>query len=262
MTSKTTNGHLQILLAEDNVVNQKLAISILEKAGHHVTLAHNGSEAVQRWNESPFDLVFMDVQMPEMDGLEATRQIRRAEETIGKHTPIIALTAHVMTGDRERCFAAGMDHYISKPFQKQQLLSALDRFSLTEQSAGAGQAQPRTATPGVIDSDELWIRVEGDRDLLCELIDALQGETTPLSEAITDAVKKNDPAHLERAAHKLKGAVAVFGAPSVVATAQTLESMGREGNLQAAEQVLQRLAAQLIELQAALSELRETCTKS
>ena len=256
------NGHLQILLAEDNVVNQKLATAILEKAGHHVILAHNGLEAVRQWNESQFDLVLMDVQMPEMDGLEATRQIRKAEEAKGKRTPIIAVTAHVMTGDRERCFAAGMDDYISKPFQKQQLLSALERFSQAEPSAAAGQAPPLTATPGVIDLAELWNRVEGDRDLLRELIDALQGETKPLLEAITGAVKSGDPARLERAAHKLKGAIVVFGARNVVSTAQTLESMGREGNLQTAEQHVQQLEAQLIEVQAALSELRETCTKS
>jgi HPt (histidine-containing phosphotransfer) domain-containing protein len=167
-----------------------------------------------------------------------------------------------MTGDRERCFAAGMDDYISKPFQKQQLLSALERFSPTGQSTAAQPTQTRTATPGVIDPEELWSRVEGDRDLLRELIDTLLTETRPLLEEITDAVKKGNPVRLERAAHKLKGAIAVFGAPNAVATAQTLESMGRETNLLAAEQVLQRLEAQLIDLQAALSDLRETCTKS
>lgn len=167
-----------------------------------------------------------------------------------------------MTGDRERCFAAGMDDYISKPFQKRQLLSALGRFSQPRACEGAGQNRERTANTGLIDSSELLNRVEGDRELLRELIDTFLSETKPLLEGITDAVKKSDPPHLERAAHKLKGAIAIFGAPNVASTAQTLECMGREGNLQKAEQGLQQLEGQLIELHAALSELRETCTKS
>jgi len=260
--SPGANHRLQILLAEDNIVNQKLATSILEKAGHRVILAPNGAEALRKWRESQFDLVFMDVQMPEMDGLEATRQIRAAEQATGKHTPIIALTAHVMKGDRERCFAAGMDDYISKPFQKQQLLSALDRLAQAGACEAARHSREQTATAELIDSAELLSRVEGDRELLGELIDTLLSEARPLFEALTDAVKSSNPDRLERVAHKLKGAIAVFGARDAVITAQTLEYMGREGKLHNAEQSLHQLEAQLVELQVALSELRETCPKS
>jgi len=262
MSSRTVNLRLHILVAEDNPVNQKLAISILEKAGHQVTLAHNGLEAVRRWNELQFDIVLMDVQMPEMDGLEATRQIRSAEEAMGKHTPIIALTAHVMSGDRKRCFAAGMDDYISKPFQKQQLLSAVERLSQPEQSAATRHPIQQTSIATVIDSSELLSRVDGDRELLGELIDAFLSESQPLLAALTDAVRKNEPAQLERDAHKLKGSISVFGAHDAVTVAQALESMGKEGNLQAAEQGLRQLEARLIEVEAALSELRETCPRS
>jgi CheY-like chemotaxis protein len=106
---------LRILLAEDNLVNQKIAMTMLGKMGHQMTLARNGVEALEQWRKSEFDLIFMDVQMPEMSGLQATMQIRREEDATGRHVPIIAMTASAMTGDKERCSAAGMDNYISKP---------------------------------------------------------------------------------------------------------------------------------------------------
>jgi two-component system, sensor histidine kinase and response regulator len=115
---------LQILLVEDNVINQKLASRLLEKAGHVVTIAANGKEAVDQVSARPFDLVLMDVQMPEMDGLEATQVIRQKENG-EKRLPIVALTAHAMVGDRERCLAAGMDGYVTKPVQTQVLFATM-----------------------------------------------------------------------------------------------------------------------------------------
>jgi signal transduction histidine kinase/ligand-binding sensor domain-containing protein/ActR/RegA family two-component response regulator len=123
-------GSRDVLVAEDNVVNQKLAVTILERAGHRVTVANNGIEAVAKWKEERFDLIFMDVQMPEMDGLEATLHIRSAERRNGAHIPIIAMTAHAMTDDRERCLAAGMDDYVSKPVSRAGMLEALERASV------------------------------------------------------------------------------------------------------------------------------------
>jgi CheY-like chemotaxis protein len=119
---------LDILVAEDNVVNQKVAIAMLEKLGHRVTLARNGSEAVAKWAQGDFDLIFMDVQMPEMDGFEATRQIRSKETTGGLHIRIIAMTANAMSGDRERCVASGMDDYVSKPISRRSLEEAIERL--------------------------------------------------------------------------------------------------------------------------------------
>jgi signal transduction histidine kinase/CheY-like chemotaxis protein len=121
---------LRVLLAEDNVVNQVLATRLLEKAGHQVCLVPNGREAIQLWGAQPFDLVLMDVQMPEMDGLQATEEIRRREFSEGRsHTPVLAMTAHAMHGDRERCLNAGMDGYLTKPLRQADLLSALRSFS-------------------------------------------------------------------------------------------------------------------------------------
>jgi two-component system, sensor histidine kinase and response regulator len=120
---------LRILLAEDNRVNQRLAVAILEKAGHRVTIANNGTEAVDRWSAQAFDLILMDVQMPEIDGLEATAMIRADEKRTAEHVPIIALTAHAMKGDLERCLAAGMDAYLSKPIDARELVELVSRYS-------------------------------------------------------------------------------------------------------------------------------------
>jgi CheY-like chemotaxis protein len=126
-TSKAGAGesHLYILLAEDNLVNQKVACKLLERRGHDVTVVNNGAEALSALEQRAFDLILMDVQMPEMDGLEATRQIRDRERSTGIHIPILAMTAHAMKGDKERCLAAGMDGYISKPIQVQSLMQTI-----------------------------------------------------------------------------------------------------------------------------------------
>jgi two-component system, sensor histidine kinase and response regulator len=122
ITKDRSGPGLRILLAEDNVVNQLVGRGILEKARHSVVVASNGKEALMRLDEQPFDLVLMDVQMPEMDGFEATAAIREKEKRTGEHMPIVAMTAHAMTGDRERCIAAGMDSYITKPISASALL--------------------------------------------------------------------------------------------------------------------------------------------
>jgi CheY-like chemotaxis protein len=131
--SELSEGSLNILVAEDNQVNQKIAAAMLGKMGHRVTLAVNGAEAVAKWGEGNFDLIFMDMQMPEMDGLEATRQIRSQEDAKGRHIAIIAMTANAMSGDRERCVASGMDDYVSKPISRRSLEEAIERFELSKQ---------------------------------------------------------------------------------------------------------------------------------
>jgi CheY-like chemotaxis protein len=119
---------LSILVAEDNLVNQKLAVAMLQKVGHRVTLAANGDEAFTKWRDGGFDMIFMDVQMPVVDGFEATQRIRSGEKSTGTHTPIIAMTAHAMSGDRERCLNAGMDDYVSKPISRKALDQVISRY--------------------------------------------------------------------------------------------------------------------------------------
>ena len=127
--STTTDRVLRILLAEDNAVNQKFAIRTIEKAGHSVVVANNGREAIDAWEQDRFDVVLMDVQMPEMDGLEATSRIRELEQERGvaPRTPIIAMTANAMKGDKERCLQSGMDGYVSKPVKRQTLFAEIER---------------------------------------------------------------------------------------------------------------------------------------
>jgi signal transduction histidine kinase/DNA-binding response OmpR family regulator len=248
---------LKILVAEDNPVNQKLATALLEKIGHRVTIARQGAEAVSQWSEGRFDLIFMDVQMPEMDGLQATGRIREAEATRGTHTPIVAMTAHAMTGDRERCLAAGMDDYISKPIGRQEVIAALARCCPeAEIKVAEGEPSQTTSTPKVLDLSAIMSRLEGDEELLHELIDIFLAESKPLLTQIACAVKERAAGNLERAAHQFKGAVSVFGASDVALSAQALEKMGKANELDCASDTLKRLEGQVRELETALSELR------
>jgi CheY-like chemotaxis protein len=122
------HGGIRILLAEDNVVNQKLAVIMLEKMGHTVVQAASGKDALEKWEQTRFDLVLMDVQMPEMDGFEATHEIRSREKLTGAHVPIVAMTANTMSGDRERCLKSGMDDYVGKPITSRELLRVVAKF--------------------------------------------------------------------------------------------------------------------------------------
>jgi CheY-like chemotaxis protein len=135
--ARDPSAFLRVLLAEDNAVNQRLAVRLLEKRGHRVAVAGNGREALEALEKEKFDLVFMDVQMPEMDGLEATATIREREKSSGLHQPIIALTAHAMKGDREKCLAAGMDGYLTKPIRPQDLEGILDEYVARRAAAAA-----------------------------------------------------------------------------------------------------------------------------
>jgi two-component system, sensor histidine kinase and response regulator len=145
----TAASSLHILLAEDNRVNQKLATALLQKAGHQVSLAVNGRDAVNKWREANFDLILMDVQMPEVDGFEATRQIRQQEQITGRHVPIVATTAHAMIGDRERCLQAGMDDYLSKPINRLELLAVLARQS-PQRALSPAEQVPEAEFGGVV----------------------------------------------------------------------------------------------------------------
>jgi CheY-like chemotaxis protein len=132
---------LRILLAEDGLVNQKLAVALLKKRGHQVAVVHNGQEAVSRCETESFDMILMDIEMPEMDGLQATTAIRQRENDLGLHTPIVAMTAHAMKGDRERCLSVGMDAYIAKPIRPRELFATIDSLVCPSKTVGAGQAQ-------------------------------------------------------------------------------------------------------------------------
>jgi signal transduction histidine kinase/DNA-binding response OmpR family regulator len=219
---------LHILLAEDNPVNQRLAASLLQRRGHKVTIANNGREAVAAIEHTAFDVVLMDVQMPEMGGFEATAAIRALERHGDHRTPIIAMTAHAMKGDRERCLESGMDEYMTKPLDPRQLCG------LVEQIVDARPGVPPDARADGFSLDVL-ARVGGDRELLAEISRLFVDDAPRHLARIRAALDAHDGDGLGRAAHGLKGAAANFDALDVVAAARALEEIGRTAQFDEAE---------------------------
>jgi CheY-like chemotaxis protein/HPt (histidine-containing phosphotransfer) domain-containing protein len=245
---------LRILLAEDNVVNQRVAVRLLEKAGHAVVIANTGREAVEAVASQPFDLVLMDVQMPDLNGLEATAAIRRDEQATGRHVPIIAMTAHAMKGDRERCLEAGMDGYVSKPVRAHDLFQAVDRIVVDGGRwtvDGKENLSPSTVHHplSTIDQADLLDRVGGDRTLLREIVSMFLDASPHSLAELREAAVQGDAAALHRRAHTFKGMVGHFGATEAVEAALRLENMGRDANLADAP-------AAYAELEAAVARLR------
>ncbi|MEN6356217.1 MAG: response regulator [Armatimonadota bacterium] len=219
---------LRILLAEDNAVNQKLAVSILEKKGHIVTVANNGREALDELETENFDLVLMDVQMPQMDGIEATTAIREKEKATGAHIPIVAMTAHAMKGDKERCLESGMDAYVAKPIQSSELFNVLEDIGKYRVMPKTSEALSGTPT---LNMAELLARVDGDMSLLKEIIGLFASDAQYLMTEIQNAIASGDGAALERSAHTLKGSVGNFAAKPALDAAFRLEQIGHSGNL-------------------------------
>jgi CheY-like chemotaxis protein len=225
------DASLRVLLVEDNLVNQKLAVALLEQAGHSVVVAPDGQQGIDRWREGGFDAVLMDVQMPVLDGLEATRQIRLAEQGTARRVPILAMTANAMTGDRERCLASGMDDYLAKPFRRADLLESLARVRRLAQAnllnAGLAGGQAPLATDNqILPAKAVPV---GDprrhsrfnysdllQDVDPEIIDIIGAAFLSQYEAaladIEHAARQGDPYRLKRAAHSLNGLFRTFNA--------------------------------------------------
>lgn len=231
--SQPAGGGCRILLAEDNAVNQKLACRLLEKQGHTVIVAPDGAAAVAAWEREPFDIILMDVQMPNVDGLQATAIIREREAGTGRHIPIIAMTAHALAGDRERFLAAGMDDYISKPIDMNRLTALLNRYRPT--GAGATRPTPVETASGsnrvALDRQAVMAAIGEDEALLQEITAVFLQDLPGLMNAVETAIEKQSAEQLERAAHKLKGSVKIFGTADVVEPLQKLEHCGHTGQL-------------------------------
>lgn len=271
-------GPLHILLAEDSLVNQKLAVGLLTRQGHEVTVVENGRAALEAWECDNFDLVLMDVQMPELDGLSATREIRRREaERNRPRTPVIALTAHAMKGDRERCLESGADEYISKPIQIRQFLDTLERVLAPRNASADGCAvdnfrgdfpeegccnEIAAANSFELGEDQIWnptaaLRsVGGDGRLLCELIESFLDERPKLMANLQRAVELGDPLRLQSAAHVLKGSIRCFHS-AAFEPAERLEAMGRERNLAAREPVYRQVDYAVTRLSGVLASYLE-----
>lgn len=256
-TITESKRRFNILVVEDNPVNQKLAAKMLERMGHVVSVATDGIEALDMLSARKFDLVFMDVQMPRMDGLEATRILRVREKDTGDHIPVIAMTAHAMKGDREKCLEAGMDWYIAKPIKAQELSEIIERFQGTQAvipdeiaAMKSSQLLGASTRKSHVDRRKVLASVGGDIDLLQNIINVFIAECQQLINEIRDALCSSDPQRIERAAHSLKGSVGTFAPETATEAVSRLEQIARTGNLGEARRAI-------IELERDLSGIRE-----
>ncbi len=259
---ETAPSHgLRVLLAEDNPVNQRLVVKLMEKQGHTIVVAGNGKEALAALEGGRFHVVLMDVQMPEMGGFEAAGIIREREKETGAHIPIIAMTAHALKGDRERCLGAGMDAYVAKPIQARLLFEAIASVvpattadvTIVEKPVPA----PARAASEIFNSEGALAMLDGDTELFAELVKLFLTESVELQDQIRDAIEGRDAKGVERAAHSLKGSAAAFCGESTRAVAQKLETVGASGNLDQAGDLFVELQDELVRLKDALVNYRK-----
>ncbi len=240
---------IRILLAEDNPTNQKVAVGLLGRAGYRADVAENGRMAVEAHQRSSYDLILMDVQMPQMNGFEATKAIREREEGI-KHTPIIAMTAHAMKSDRERCLQAGMDDYLSKPIEPQELLDVISRWSRlrAQKKDGSPSAAQSSSSPGSkdipVNVEDALGRLGGDEKFLKEmLVELLHCLPTQL-QRVDQAIETGDAKAVEAEAHSIKGGAGNLSANAIAQLALRLEVLGREGDLAGAKEMVGNLKSE------------------
>jgi CheY-like chemotaxis protein len=238
---------LRVLVAEDNAVNRTLVVRLLQKRGHRVTVVENGREALAALEREAFDVALMDVQMPELDGFEATAEIRARERTGGRRLPIVAMTAHAMKGDRERCLAAGMDGYVSKPLDRRKLYETIERLGVSHVTAGAAAA--------VLDTDALLRRAGGDRRLMREMAELFLADAPRMLDAVRDSLATGDASALSHAAHALKGSVSNFATAEATEAALKLERLARAGALGDARAAHAQVEEEIARVCQALREL-------
>lgn len=256
-----TKPGARILLAEDNTVNQIVASETLTRAGFTVEIADNGRIALEKYLSGQFDLILMDCQMPQMDGFEATANIRKNELTQGrKHTPIVALTANAIKGDRERCLSSGMDAYLSKPLNPAEMVATINELLAGDQTESA---PPPNNRPGVrprksVDLDKFLERCMGDVTLLEKSLEAMERETGKQIDALTAALKSNDSLAVSRAAHSIKGMAATVCAETLTMISSEVEKISRSGDLARCKE---KVAMLYIEVERCLQEAKKSKEK-
>jgi CheY-like chemotaxis protein len=250
-------GH--VLLAEDYPVNQMVAIRMLERSGYRVDAVNNGREAVEALSNIPYAAVLMDVQMPEMDGYEATAEIRRREES-GRHTPVIAMTADAMQGDRERALAAGMDDYIAKPVKHEELEAVLGRWIpqpeqvlLAQRSDGAaGANEDAPALDLSVLESRRGPQRDGEPDKLARIVGLFIDDVPLRLEELRQAVERGDSQIVEETAHMLKGGSGYMGAVRMSEICADIQALGASGELSSAPELLDALEAEFKRIRPAL----------
>lgn len=250
----------RVLVAEDNPFNQTLIIRILEKAGHYVTIANTGLETLEHFDRDHYDIILMDVQMPEMDGLEATARIREKEKRTGGRIPILAVTASAFKGDMEKCLASGMDDYISKPIKANIVLDKIQRFTRHESSGS--EFAPSSNTPGELsstrsinDPNAILEQVDGDLDEMKDLVNVFLSDTQHIRNKIRQAIDTQNFNDLKEAAHSLKGTVSFFTADKAREAALRLEMKGRNRDSEHLEDDWNSLEVEMAHLYADMQNL-------
>jgi PAS domain S-box-containing protein len=253
---------LRILLAEDHPTNQKLFLTYLDQLGYRADVAANGLEAIEALERQPYDVILMDVQMPEMDGLDATRHIRR-QWSNGQKPRIIAMTANAMQGDREKCLAAGMDDYVTKPFRKDKLAEVLSKCRPITNGSVTKRGEVEESnfqTAEVIDLvalDELLEDLDGERARLAEMIDSFLEETPPLLVQMRQAMEQHNMTTLGRAAHTIKSSSNTFGAATLAGVCQEIEEKSRLGKLESVTHLVNKVATEYERVKKALETARD-----
>jgi len=256
-TLRENRNHLHILLVEDNAVNQLVALRLLEKYGYTVGVAGNGKKALDALEKGQYDLILMDVQMPEMNGWEATQAIREKEKITGAHIPIVAMTAHAMKGDEERCLAAGMDAYLTKPIRTQELLAVLDEVGSHKVGTQVPFNSPSSRpTTDAIDLMATLERLDGDQGLFQEIAQVFKEDCPKIIEKMRRAIVVHDAKSLEGCAHTLKGSSANLGALAVSEAAGEIERLARTDNVESTSGQFRVLQEELERVFSELESLR------
>jgi CheY-like chemotaxis protein/HPt (histidine-containing phosphotransfer) domain-containing protein len=235
------HGGERILLVEDNVVNQRVASGLLTRRGHKVTVVSDGREALAVLDRNAFDVVLMDLQMPVMGGIDATAAIRERERQSGGHMRIVAMTAHAMSGDRERCLAAGMDGYLSKPIDPRLLFASVEQISSVVEAAPE-TAPDETSASVAFDEASLRARVADDEDLLFEVVRMFLEDCPKRLQDIKAAVDARDSGAVRQTSHALKGAAGNLSAMGLFEAARALERAGVDGDHDAADRAWSALS--------------------
>ena len=268
---------LSLLVVEDTPANQKVVVRMLERRGHEVHVAHNGREAIDLLSQGEFDLVLMDVQMPIMDGFQATAAIRGMRDEPFRNVPIVAMTAHAMKGDRERCLAAGMDAYIAKPVDARRLIRMVERLASGTRFTAAGRSDsitwdsetpppssptPSSAPPATgeppVNFGKALRRLDGDENLLKDMAGFFIEDAPELLQRLKQAIDRGEAQVVQRSAHSVKGLAANFNADRAVEAAFELEQIGESGDLSRAANVYQRLEREVERVVQALREFAQS----
>jgi two-component system sensor histidine kinase/response regulator len=252
---------LNILLAEDNIVNQKLAVLLLERRGHTVTVAGNGNEALAAHQTQSFDACLMDIQMPELNGLETTAAIRARENGTSRHLPIVAMTAHAIKGDRDICLRSGMDAYLSKPVRADELYHAIESL-VADRSARTSAVSASPVQDAPFDEREFLARMDGSHEVCVQIAEAFLAECPRLMSALRVSLKQKDAPKLAAVAHALKGAIANFTGCTAFHSVVRLEQLAKEADLQLAAEALKKLDGEISALLQSLKSFTSTMPKA